>query len=522
MKKTRQILVYSFLALIMFFTISCDKELSSSSPPETPPNSKIFVNSLPQGFKIWLNGKNTGRVTPDTIPWLEPKEHEITLKKYRWLDNINNVGTIDGDVIDIDIDFLALPSSYGSISFRSEPTNAEIYLNDSLLQEKTPHEVSGLLPGVYKVDYDAPEHRRGTINVEVFSSNTTNNFFKLRDTTVWVDILSSNSNLPSNNLQIISVDSSNTLWIASSKSLIKLKDNVYEHFTLENSLLPSDIINFIEVDENNTKYIGTGAGLVIISDGVWTIINTDNSGLQSNMINDIEFTDDPNKYYLGTNHGVVKVENGIFTQLISTIYFPPPLTPIPLIVSTLITIDEDKLLIGTTAYGIFYYNPQTDLFIEHHEMGNFYFYASRMLHAPTNSCVDFQRDLDGTYWITYNQGYAKVYDDNSDFGAIVEVAKPGGIAWYKDDEWSGGDDFVQSPNRIERMHIDKRNIKWIATKNGLVRFDAANNKSFINKSNSLLSHNHVTDLTIDKNGIIWITTDGGGLNKFKGELEKLY
>ncbi|MCP4757459.1 MAG: hypothetical protein GY866_41895 [Proteobacteria bacterium] len=65
---------------------------------------------------------------------------------------------------------------------------------------------------------------------------------------------------------------------------------------------------------------------------------------------------------------------------------------------------------------------------------------------------------------------------------------------------------------------DDKNRLWIATENGLNRFDPAN-ETFIrylhdpNNPNSL-SSNKLTLMIVDGNGSLWICTYGAGFNRF--------
>ena len=72
-----------------------------------------------------------------------------------------------------------------------------------------------------------------------------------------------------------------------------------------------------------------------------------------------------------------------------------------------------------------------------------------------------------------------------------------------------------SSNRIVEVLQDKEGFYWIATEDGVNRFDGTNVKVFrYNKNDSLsLSHNHCTDLWEDAKGNIWVTTLDG-LNCF--------
>lgn len=65
------------------------------------------------------------------------------------------------------------------------------------------------------------------------------------------------------------------------------------------------------------------------------------------------------------------------------------------------------------------------------------------------------------------------------------------------------------------MIQDREGFCWIATQNGLNRFDGTSFKTFHNKSNDTtsLSHNHCTSIVEDKNGDLWIGTFRG-LSKY--------
>ncbi|MBU2493756.1 MAG: hypothetical protein KJ571_14100 [Bacteroidetes bacterium] len=72
------------------------------------------------------------------------------------------------------------------------------------------------------------------------------------------------------------------------------------------------------------------------------------------------------------------------------------------------------------------------------------------------------------------------------------------------------------PGNVNDIIQDSIGFIWMATENGLCRFDGYNFlyfKNELNDSNSL-SFNHVFTLLEDSNGIIWVGTLGGGLNKF--------
>jgi len=78
------------------------------------------------------------------------------------------------------------------------------------------------------------------------------------------------------------------------------------------------------------------------------------------------------------------------------------------------------------------------------------------------------------------------------------------------------------PGNVNDIIQDSVGFIWMATENGLSRYDGYNfiyYKHEVNDEKSL-SYNHVFSLLEDKNGIIWVGTLGGGLNKFNTKTGK--
>jgi len=71
------------LTLLIFISIagllitSCDTTEDTVTPPE--PGS-IYITTVPAGAQIWLEGTNTGLVTPDTVTNVDEGVHSVTLK----------------------------------------------------------------------------------------------------------------------------------------------------------------------------------------------------------------------------------------------------------------------------------------------------------------------------------------------------------------------------------------------------------------------------------------------------------
>ncbi|NQZ09043.1 MAG: response regulator [Algicola sp.] len=79
---------------------------------------------------------------------------------------------------------------------------------------------------------------------------------------------------------------------------------------------------------------------------------------------------------------------------------------------------------------------------------------------------------------------------------------------------------------VNKVIRSKLGYIWIATAEGLIRFDGYNAKHFQHdgQNSNSLSHNTVMDVIEDNQQNLWITTYGGGLNKFTpqtGRFEKI-
>ncbi len=63
-------------------------------------------------------------------------------------------------------------------------------------------------------------------------------------------------------------------------------------------------------------------------------------------------------------------------------------------------------------------------------------------------------------------------------------------------------------NQINALSIDKNDVKWLGTANGLVRINLESWDSF-NSTNSQLPSNYIRAITVTDQGIVWVGTDKG-------------
>lgn len=165
----------------------------------------------------------------------------------------------------------------------------------------------------------------------------------------------SNSNIPSDFVFSIAIDSDNKKWIGTNSGLAIFDDNNWTIFNKSNSQLPSDFIFFIYIDRKNNKWIGTGYGLIPLSTGGlvkydgtnWIVYNSSNSNLPSNFVT-CAAEDKAGNLWFGTwDKGLVKYNGSSWTSYNTSNSQLPNNT-----VMTLFIDESDNKWIGTYGGGL--------------------------------------------------------------------------------------------------------------------------------------------------------------------------
>ena len=469
-----------FIVLSIFLIIvSCDKEVSHSLVEPEPYKGFIYVTSEPLGFTIFQNGRNTGRITPDSLRYLDLGDYSITLKRDYYKDTTVTLGLSEDETIHIHINLLSNPSIYGNLYFNSDPKGADIILNDSLINQVTPYTLKGLLPGKYSVRYKLFNHRDGILTATVRSSKTQINSVVLRDTSVWVDYQTSNSSIQSDFISAIVIDNDNVKWIGSlDKGLISYNEVSFTNYDKNNSSIPDDRINCIRVDHQNRIWVGTNSGIGVYNGSTWITYNKENSLLASNRIIQIHF-DIRGSAWIATPVNLTKFD-GVNWTIYNDSVISDGITDFDLD-------NSDSIWIATNRFGIYRLSNE----------------GFRSLPKP-----DYN-------YLTYSVLCVTV--DNSDiawFGFNTDSSGIGGLSY-----WDGvGFNSIyvgNSGNKINEITVDQENTKWLSTTQGLVRFSNPNSLEYFNISNSFVSSDQVTGSVRSQSGTIWVTTFVGGLNKYK-------
>jgi hypothetical protein len=467
------------LPLLVFTLLGCDKEVSRSPVEGEAPKGFIYVDSNPHGFTIFVNGRNTGRITPDSISYIEAGQYEITLKRKYFKDTSVVVILGENEIQNLSIDILSNPSMYGKLSLSTVPAGASISINDSLLSQLTPFTFQNLLPGLYLVKFSLYNFRDKVIPAIVESDKANSYTESLRDTSEWVDYQVFNSGIQSNTLTAIAVDQNNVKWIGTlEKGIIRYDELSFLNFNTSNSSLPDNRINCISIDPQNRVWVGTDFGIGIYDGSLWTKYNRNNSGLTAEIVNDFAFDDNGNTW-IATSSNFVKFDGIIWTvyQEPNELYW----------INSIYIVSENNILLGTTADGIINFVNGNHVPLFQPDYG-----------YPSKTISSIDEDEFNNIWFCF----------------LPDTAGRGGISIW--DGFGFNNYIIGSPQiNVNQIFIDEMNIKWIATSEGFVVYDAQNNSSVFRTNNSFISSNIINSCVQDLNGNVWLTTFASGLNKYK-------
>jgi PEGA domain len=115
----------------------------------------IFIESVPVGAQIFIDSKNTNKLTPDSLLNYPVGNHSITLKKNDYRDTTFQVNVIGYLTVSKKV---TLASINGSIFIGSNPSGAEIYLSDQSTSKTTPDTIKNLAAGTYKITLKYTEY----------------------------------------------------------------------------------------------------------------------------------------------------------------------------------------------------------------------------------------------------------------------------------------------------------------------------------------------------------------------------
>lgn len=489
-----------FFAIVLL-TSSCEKQVSTSPPEPEAPKGFIFVDSNPDNYKIYLDGRFTGRFTPDTLLFVEETEHLIELKRKYWLDT-SSITVAEHEVTkSLFIDLLQNPKVYGSLNLQSKPDSAIAEINDSLTTIRTPYQLGGLLPGVYNVKYHLANHRSSMARTIVQSNKITTINLALQDTSIWVDFTTKNSMLPSNNITTIALDQDNRLWVGTAnKGIVVIRGESWQIINTSNANLPSDNITTIEVDKNNAVWIGTDKGLVEYRNNVvQQVYDHTNSAIKGNdKIFAIDFYRDD--VFAGTSQGLLKIRYG------ESELYEVENNGLSIVTSLEADEQKDELWVGVVGGllkldfrdGDLYYNPKRQ------NIGA----SVDVLHLVKMKI----RPADGKLWALFSS-----VSGQGQSGDLLLL--PSYITVWTGEKWLFQKLEPGSKNLfLTDITVDRDNVVWITTNKGLRKHITLRDGEIQRAYNTGLFNDELTAIKEDENGALWIGSEYG-LFKYKKDLD---
>lgn len=125
----------------------------------------VYITTTPESLEIYINGVNTGKVTPDTVDYIMANTGSynpdyITLKKGTLIYS-TNISAAPGLVTNKVYDLTS------KLNVHSNPSGANIYLNNVNTGKRTPYQFTKLVAGNYEVRFKLTGYLDTTMNVSL-------------------------------------------------------------------------------------------------------------------------------------------------------------------------------------------------------------------------------------------------------------------------------------------------------------------------------------------------------------------
>ena len=496
----RKIIIAIILLTGIIILFSCEREVSKSNPiTPKPTGGTLKISSIPSGAKIYLDGKTTGLVTPDSVTWLEVKKYKVTLKKELYFDSTFQVNVEENRTREYLINFNASPNMWGSITCQTTPDNAKIFLNGKDTGKRTSTTIDSVIPGQYIVKYVAENTRDDSSFVTVRSGKNSLSLLTLTDTTYWVDYNNKTSGIFDYSYTKIAIDNNDVIWLGSTENgLTRFDGKNWSVLTAENSGLLANNINQLKIGPNGHLWVCTSSGLSEFDGTSWKSYQATGQGsIPSNKVNDITFDID-GQPIIATDNGLAKYNNSNWIIYRFQLDFPDSYT----------ANDKKDQNVFTS--------------IDVDNQGDWW--ATRLRNGIAH--------WNGTKWY-HNFIYSDPQEEDNNASIYYNVVRhSNNEVWFGHRISSINNAFVGLSSYINKKfdvtsyarfyNIDVNNItinngieKWISTSQGLYRFVNYPNITRYTKWDTPLGTNDIQDVAFDSKGNAWIVTPYNGIYKFK-------
>ncbi len=336
-------------------------------------------------------------------------------------------------------------------------------------------------------------------------------------------------------------DSFGYIWIGTNDGLNRYNGNefkVYKNIKNDINSISNNMISSLVEDEDKNLWIGTDGGLNkmnLITGDITRYLVSDDDKVRSNTVVDELLIDSKGRLWVCTINGLnlYDSKNDTFVKVASEYLENKGLQ----------AIDEDceGNIWVSTREGLYKYNPSNNEIEEFlHDKNNpntisennifSVYYSEKKLwigtktgglnvmnlddysvkvytHDPNNSksipsnfIRDIIRDKDGTMWLATDQGLARFDEENEIFYT------------YKNNT----DKYSICDDNIINLYQDNLGVIWVGTFNGISKFSS--NKDFNvyrndPTNNNSLSNSSVCGIYEDDEGIVWVGTFNSGINR---------
>jgi len=288
----------------------------------------------------------------------------------------------------------------------------------------------------------------------------------------WVVFDTSNSDMPDNVVNEITIDLSGNVWIATYGGVAKFDGVNYTVYNTSNSIIPSNVCYSIMADAD-TIWIGSVYGLVKYDGTNWT-------NYPYGYVISMAFEPNGNKWFGGYETGLVNYDGTNWTTYNTS----------------------NSSLLGSTIYSIAIDNANNKWFAT--EYGLLKFDGINWTnYNTTNSSLPFNRvdgiaiDNNQNKWLSMSDKGIAMFDNVS---CTVYDTSNSGLP----------DNLVNA-----EIDFDNNGNKWIGTvTGGLAKFDNSYWVEY-STSNSGLPGNYILSIATDQYENKWIGTYGNGLAVFR-------
>jgi sugar lactone lactonase YvrE len=484
-----------FISVLVFALIArgCEKEVYVEPKSDSVNTyTRVYIESSPEGATIYLNGKTTGRVTPDTVKWLTEGDYQVTLKKQYFWDTTFTASAINSKITACYIDYYQSERMLGQISCTSNPAGAKIYLDNVYTGKTTPYVLTKLMPQVHRIMYECPEYRKDSVDVIVKSSSIVPCGLALEDTLDVITYNMTNSGLPSNDFTSLAEDKEGNMWFGTStEGLLKYDGKKFYRFTAENTVaMPSNYVRKIVKDKENNLWIGFSNGIAKYDGHIWNIF-------QNNMVASLNVCADNTiiaasvrggifKYSSGNVERITASANGLSDNELSSAY-----------------LDKSGFLwVGLAGGGLDRFDGT--------EWKHFNS-ASGGIPSKYNSALVC--DADGILFGLFHE----------DYSSVTSLA-PYVFSKYSDGKWNNIYS-AESVFSFDNIYIDNKNTAWFSMNGKIFRVSDKSSVYSITRlihqgirrfaGSSLIITTYGTEVFVDSQENLWIIGNAKGLVKIK-------